>query len=104
MLTAALRTQDILGQNARDFHRIRQQDVHGNDVAVNICLLPRCFKNKKALENSPYGIVVNHIKHEKCAGPFAAMAEIGRMVTRRLLEKKKGWDYSEEGVRQGRFR
>ena len=42
----------------------------------------------KALEKSPYGVVVNHTKHEKCVGPYAMMVVIGRMVMRRLLENE----------------
>lgn len=86
VLTAALRSQNGLGQLTRDFHRMRRNDVHGNEVAVSRCLLPRYFKNKKALETSPYGIVVNHTKHEKCVGPYAAMVVILRKLMRRLLQ------------------
>lgn len=68
MLTAALRKQDTLGQLARDLHRLKCQDVHGDAVAITRCLLPRLFKDKKALENSTCGVVVNHTKNEKCEG------------------------------------
>lgn len=65
---------------------MKRKYVHGNEVAVSRCLLPRYFKNKKALETSPYGVVVNHTKHEKCVGPYAVLVVILRTVMRRLLE------------------
>lgn len=71
------------------------KDVHGNDVAITRCLLPRYFKNKKALENSTCGVVVNHTKHEKCEGAYAVMAVIGRKLMRRLLEKEAEEDLAE---------
>lgn len=95
LLTAALRKQDILGQLAKDLYRMKCKDVHGNDVAITRCLLPRYFKNKKALENSTCGVVVNHTKHEKCEGAYAVMAVIGRKVMRRLLEKEAEKDLAE---------
>lgn len=90
MNTAALRSQGILGQLTRDLHRVKfQQDVHGNNVAVTRCLLPRYCKNKKKLE-SVCGLVVNHTKNEKCAGAYAVIAVVGRRVMRRLLEEETG--------------
>ena len=86
VLTAALRKQDTLGQLARDLHRLKCKDVHGKDIAVTRCLLPKEFKNKKSLQNSTCGVVVNHTKDEKCAGAYAVMAVIGRRVMRRLLD------------------
>ncbi|CAM9633041.1 unnamed protein product, partial [Ectocarpus sp. 13 AM-2016] len=88
LLTAALRGQDIVGQKAKDLYRLKCKDVQGKDVVVTRCLLPRYFKNKKALENSTCGVVVNHTKHEKCEGAYAVMAVIGRQVMRRLLKKE----------------
>lgn len=88
VLTAALRKQDTLGQLAVDLHRLKCKDVHGKDFAITRCLLPRFFKNKRALENSTCGVVVNHTKDDKCAGAYAVMAVIGRRVMRRLLEEE----------------
>lgn len=86
VLTAALRKQDTLGQLARDLHRLKCKDVHGKDVAITRCLLPRFFKNKRALDNSTCGVVVNHTKDDKVAGAYAVMAVIGRRVMCRLLD------------------
>lgn len=90
VLTAALRKQDTLGQLARDLHRLKCRDVQGKDIAITRCLLPKYFKNKKSLENSTCGVVVNHTKDEKCAEAYAVMAVVGRRVMRQLLDDDLG--------------